>query len=50
VGGGKILIELTITGDWIPDVQAEEEREMAEPSYPEYEQWINDFGGQYPNE
>lgn len=50
VGGGKILIELTITGDWIPDVQAEEEGEMAEPSYPEYEQWINDFGGQYPNE
>ena len=50
VGGGKILIELTITGDWIPYMQAEEKGEMAEPSYPEYEQWINDFGGQYPNE
>jgi hypothetical protein len=50
VGGGKILIELTITGDWIPDAEAAEEPEMEEPVYPEDQQWINDFGGQYPDE
>jgi RHS repeat-associated protein len=50
VGGGKILIELTITGDWIPDTEAVEEVEMEEPTYPEHEQWLNDFGGQFPDE
>lgn len=50
VGGGKILIELTITGDWIPDAEAAEEPEMDAPVYPGDEQWISDFGGLYPNE
>jgi len=50
VGGAKILVELTITGDWIPDAQAAEEIELEEPTYPEHEQWLNDFGNQFPNE
>jgi hypothetical protein len=50
VGGGKILIELTITGDWIPDVDVAEEPEMEEPIYPGDQHWVNEFGGQYPND
>ena len=53
VGAGKILIELTITGDWIPDAQSQSpvEKEYDDSSHSSRDlQWIEEFGGQYPNE
>jgi len=50
VGMGKIVIELTITGDWIPDVEEVQPMEEEEPVYPELQQWPETFGGQFPDD
>jgi hypothetical protein len=47
---GKIVIELTITGDWIPDVEEVQPMEEEEPVYPELQQWPETFGGQFPDD